>query len=67
MTQCELDAAVSAATGEDLREIRRLGFSVVSPLDIELDAEPLPQLVDWDAVDLMRRQATDHVPSGWGF
>jgi len=51
MTQQDLDRAVSAATGEELREIRRRGFSIVDPADVDFDPEPddLPaQVIDWD-------------------
>jgi hypothetical protein len=51
MTQQDLDRAVSAATGEELREIRRRGFSIVDPQEVDFDMEPndLPaQTIDWD-------------------
>ena len=58
MTQSYIDQLVAAATGDDLREIRRLGFSLVSPAGGELaDDAPTwsPQAVDWDDVDRCRR------------
>ncbi len=56
MTQSEIDSAVALATGEDLREIRRLGFSIADPTEAEFDPEPdpLPQMIDWDQVELDR-------------
>ena len=51
MTQAELDRQIASLTGEDLHEIRRLGFSVSGPecndLNLESDWEP-PQVLDWD-------------------
>jgi hypothetical protein len=60
MSQRELESAVAAATGESLQTIRRRGFSVIDPSQLDFDAEPddLPaQIVDWDAADLRRRAA----------
>jgi len=51
MTQRDLEMAISAATGEERSEIRRRGFSVVDPADVDFDPEPdnLPaQVIDWD-------------------
>jgi hypothetical protein len=48
---------VAAATGETLREVRRRGFGLADPLDMDFDPEPdsiLPQTVDWDALELER-------------
>ncbi len=58
MTQRQLNRFVAAATGEDVREIRRRGFSIVEPNNIDFDPEPNdlpPQVVDWDEVDALRR------------
>jgi hypothetical protein len=58
MTQRQLNRFVAAATGEDVREIRRRGFSIVEPNNIDFDPEPNdlpPQVVDWDEVDSLRR------------
>ncbi len=60
MTQAHLNRLVANATGEDLHEIRRHGFSIADPLDVNFDPEPddLPHnFVDWDAVDLQRNVA----------
>jgi hypothetical protein len=57
MTQRQLNRFVAAATGEDIREIRRRGFSIVDPNNIDFDPEPNdlpPQVVDWDEVDQLR-------------
>lgn len=49
MTQLELDSAVATATGENLSEIRQLGFSLADPLEVNYDPEPRRPLVfDWD-------------------
>ena len=56
MTQQEIiDDAVCVATGDDLCEIRRLGFSIADPDEVNFDPEPdcrPPQVVDWDAHEL---------------
>lgn len=50
MTQVEIDNAVATATGENLSEIRHLGFSIADPLEVRFDPEPRRPLVfDWDA------------------
>jgi hypothetical protein len=56
MTQRDLDCAVASATGEDLCEIRRRGFSIVDPgarFDPEPDLRP-HQILDWDRIELHR-------------
>jgi hypothetical protein len=59
MTRKQLEQAVADRTGESLREIRRRGFSILRPDD--LDPEPeiyaFPNVVDWDAVDRDRQRA----------
>jgi hypothetical protein len=44
---------VARATGEDLREIRRMGFTIADPAHVGYDPEPkqrrFPRL-DWDGV-----------------
>ena len=61
MTQLELDAAVATATGEDLHEIRRRGFSIADPDDVCFDPEPdvlsSPQTIDWDELQMERNVA----------
>lgn len=57
MNPMNLDQALAQATGESLREIRRLGFNIVNPLDIHLDSEPVdrpPRILNWDRVDRQR-------------
>lgn len=54
MTQQELDRLVADATGEEVGEIRHLGFSVADPCDTYFDPEPdelPPQVIDWDHRD----------------
>ena len=59
MSQRELEEEVARATGESLRTIQRLGFNLEMALDD--DDEPtiirMPQVVDWDALELSRRAA----------
>ncbi len=52
MTFTNVDRAVSAATGESVRTIARLGFSLADPLDPRFDPEPtdVVKLLDWDRV-----------------
>jgi hypothetical protein len=60
MTQQELDHAVAKATGEDLYEIQRCGFSLADPTLVNFDPEPNcrpPQFIDWD--ELEARQIED--------
>ncbi len=58
MSQGELDRQVSRVTGESLREVRRRGFSVLSPqlsvLDPDSDDLYQPQILDWDQVEAAR-------------
>ncbi len=59
MTQHDLEKAVCTATGEELHEVRRLGFSLADPVDINFDPEPMVPLrvIDWDDFDLRRNLA----------
>jgi hypothetical protein len=53
MTQAQLEVALSEATGEPVRTIRRRGFSIMDPRTSDFDPEPNdlpPQVVDWDAL-----------------
>jgi hypothetical protein len=57
MTQNEINTAVAEATGEDVGEIRHLGFSLADPEVVCFDPEPddlPPQVVDWDALAELR-------------
>jgi len=60
MTQQELERELCAATGEGLSNIRRLGFSLADPMEVDFDPEPydLPQIVDWDGVECRRNVMT---------
>ena len=54
MTQQELDREVAKATGENLSEIRRLGFSIADPADVSFDPEPsdpADKYLDWDELE----------------
>ncbi len=60
MTQQNIDTAVAMATGEDLCEIRRLGFSFVDLDEGNFDPEPddlPPNIMDWDELELERTVA----------
>ena len=60
MSQYELDSAVAQATGESLQTIRRRGFSIIDPTQIDFDSEPNitgAQIVDWDALEARRHAA----------
>jgi hypothetical protein len=55
MTQQDLDNAVASVTGEDIHAIRKRGFSLADPLNVNFDPEPdnqSPQIMDWDAWEL---------------
>lgn len=57
MNQFELNRAVARATGENLRVISQLGFSLADPVSVEHDPEPTDiedMIVDWDTLDLER-------------
>ena len=57
MTQQQLDQAVAMATGEDVRDVRHLGFSIADPAEVLFDPYLPPQVVDWDLLDLERNVA----------
>ncbi len=67
MTQHELNHAVARATGDNLRVITRLGFSLADPVFVEHDPEPYgahigqcdlfepgETIIDWDEHELQR-------------
>ena len=58
MTQADLNRHVASATGESVREIRRLGFSIADTLHVDYDPEPLDEeldkFIDWDVADEQR-------------
>ena len=60
MVQTQLDRLVADATGEDVREIHRRGFSLADPTETNFDPEPdcrPPQIVDWDDLEARRFEA----------
>lgn len=64
--QDDLDCAVANVTGEDLRFIRRHGFSLVDSHNANFDPEPdllPPQYIDWDDLELSRHDASECQPS----
>ena len=65
MTQNQIDCLVAEATGEDLREIQRHGFTMADPDIVNFDPEPYlpPQIIDWDEVELGRNVALVDQPS----
>ncbi len=57
MTAAQIHRAVSRATGESVREIRRMGFSLANSLNIDEDSEDgdhRPQMIDWDQQEAIR-------------
>ena len=57
MSPLKLRRAIARATGETVAEIRRRGFGLADPEQVDFDPEPYqlpPQCVDWDAVDANR-------------
>ena len=58
MSQAELERQVSRLTGESLREVRRRGFSLLTPqlsvFDPDADQLAEPQVLDWDRVEAER-------------
>ena len=57
MNQNDLNRSLSRATGESVRTIKRLGFSLFDPgaNNAEPDSIDLPpQVVDWDQLELDR-------------
>jgi hypothetical protein len=54
MKQNDLNRSLSRATGESVRTIRRLGFSLFDPGANDTDADSIdlpPQVIDWDELD----------------
>jgi hypothetical protein len=56
MTQSLLNRAVARATGESVATIRRMGFNLVSPVEVDddLNNRPRPQTANWDQLDTER-------------
>jgi len=59
MTQRELNHAVADVTGESLKTIAGMGFSLIEPFDDDPDGDAFrsPLVVDWDQIDSQRRAA----------
>ena len=60
MTQQQLDQLVAHATGEDLDEIQRRGFSFANPAEANFDPEPYdlsPATIEWDGIKPGKRPA----------
>ena len=54
MNQNDLNRSLSRATGESVRTIKRLGFSLFDPGANDTDANSIdlpPQVVDWDELE----------------
>ncbi|MCY2987616.1 MAG: hypothetical protein NTY19_07095 [Planctomycetota bacterium] len=47
MTQHQLNTAVAVATGESPSVIRRCGFGIADPLDVNFDPEPSDVPLQW--------------------
>ena len=59
MSQSDLEHAVASVTGESVNVIRRRGFSLANPFDLDFDPEPderRPLTVDWDELESRRAQ-----------
>lgn len=57
MLQSEVNRAVAKSTGESVKTIARLGFSIADPAVVDYDPEPCDwegRTVDWDQVDTQR-------------
>ena len=53
MKQEKINRMVARATGEDMREIRRMGFTIADPAHVGYDPEPKQRrfrTLDWDVV-----------------
>lgn len=60
MTQKTIDRLVAHATGENLREIRRMGFTLADQIELHFDPEPTDRRgrsIDWDTVDPYRSRS----------
>ncbi|MDB5336615.1 MAG: hypothetical protein JWN70_2234 [Planctomycetaceae bacterium] len=64
-SQLEIDCAVAAVTGDDVRVIRSRGFSLIDLEFDDFDPEPdwlPPQTVDWDELELSRNTPVVYQP-----
>lgn len=65
MTQNQIEHLVARATGEDLRAVRRRGFSLANPEVVNFDPEPLLRSThnaDCDEYEFDRRDSRFRVP-----
>jgi hypothetical protein len=65
--QREIDNAVAAVTGEDLRVVRHRGFSIVDLENDNFDPEPdllPPQTIDWDELESSRTSSFAYQATG---
>ena len=61
MTQTEINRAVALATGESVRTVSELGFSLADPDVVEHYSEPCDledMIADWDQIQVARNQAS---------
>jgi hypothetical protein len=59
MTQADVNRAVARATGETIRTIAHLGFSLADQEVVDRDPEPYScdpesKILDWDVLDAQR-------------
>ena len=57
MNQNDLNRSLSRATGESVRTIKRLGFSLFDPAANSAEPDTIelpPQVIDWDQLELDR-------------
>ena len=62
MTIAEINRRVALATGESVRTVSELGFSLADPGIVDYDPEPSEiedLIVDWDQLELERSSAID--------
>ena len=64
MTQSQINRAVALATGESIRTVSRLGFSLAEPDAVEAASEPIDiedLIIDWDQLERDREAASLHL------
>ena len=56
MKQAELNREVANATGETIAEVRRRGFVLADPVEVDFDPEPydIGRHVNWDTLEQQR-------------
>jgi hypothetical protein len=54
MTQFEIDRAIANVTGESVTTIRRHGFSIERPLELDEHDDVRPSVIDWDKLHAER-------------